>query len=37
MSQTPLSAFINQYIDQHQPQFSALSDSIWDHPETRFS
>ncbi|SUI69481.1 Aminobenzoyl-glutamate utilization protein B [Serratia quinivorans] len=37
MSNPQLLTFINQYIDQHQPQFSALSDSIWDHPETRFT
>lgn len=37
MSHPQLLTFINQYIDQHQPRFSALSDSIWDHPETRFT
>lgn len=29
-------AFIGQYIDEHQSRFSALSDAIWDVPETRF-
>jgi len=28
--------FIDRYIDQHQARFSALSDAIWDVPETRF-
>lgn len=37
MSHPQLLKFIHHYIDQHQPRFSALSDSIWDHPETRFT
>ena len=34
---TDLGAFVATYIEQHQAQFSALSDAIWDCPETRFS
>lgn len=37
MSNSELQAFIDDYIDQRQPRFSALSDAIWDHPETRFN
>ena len=29
--------FVARYIDQHQSRFSALSDALWDQPETRFS
>jgi aminobenzoyl-glutamate utilization protein B len=29
--------FVAHYIDQHQARFSALSDAIWDQPETRFT
>ncbi|ADU67678.1 M20 family metallopeptidase [Pantoea sp. At-9b] len=28
--------FIDHYINQHQARFSAISDAIWDVPETRF-
>lgn len=28
--------FIERYIDAHQARFTALSDAIWDVPETRF-
>ncbi|MEG3129576.1 M20 family metallopeptidase [Pantoea cypripedii] len=28
--------FIDNYINQHQARFSAISDAIWDVPETRF-
>ncbi|MBP2196141.1 M20 family metallopeptidase [Pantoea cypripedii] len=28
--------FIDSYINQHQARFSAISDAIWDVPETRF-
>lgn len=31
------STFVAEYIDQHQARFSALSDAIWDRPETRFA
>lgn len=31
------STFVAHYIDEHQPHFTALSDAIWDHPETRFT
>lgn len=31
------SAFVAHYIEQHQAHFTALSDAIWDHPETRFT
>ncbi|MCX8957856.1 M20 family metallopeptidase [Erwinia psidii] len=34
---TDFSAFVADYIDQHQARFSALSDAIWDRPETRFA
>ena len=37
MSNSTLQAFIDDYIDQRRPRFSALSDAIWDHPETRFN
>ncbi|RTF39637.1 amidohydrolase, partial [Serratia marcescens] len=37
MSNSELQAFIDDYIDQRQSRFSALSDAIWDHPETRFN
>ncbi|MHC2597190.1 M20 family metallopeptidase [Pantoea sp. X85] len=30
------SEFIDRYINQNQPRFTALSDAIWDVPETRF-
>jgi len=29
--------FVARYIDQHQARFTALSDAIWDQPETRFT
>lgn len=29
-------SFIGDYIENHRAQFTALSDNIWDHPETRF-
>jgi len=29
--------FVASYIEQHQARFSALSDAIWDQPETRFT
>ncbi|MBE5253469.1 M20 family metallopeptidase [Mixta mediterraneensis] len=32
-----ITSFIADYIDQHQARFSALSDTIWDTPETRFA
>lgn len=32
-----METFIADYIDRHQPRFSALSDAIWDTPETRFA
>ncbi len=28
---------VNEYIDSHIETFSTLSDTIWDHPETRFN
>ncbi|AIR84003.1 MULTISPECIES: M20 family metallopeptidase [Erwiniaceae] len=28
--------FIDHYINENQPRFTALSDAIWDVPETRF-
>ena len=28
--------FIDRYINENQPRFTALSDAIWDVPETRF-
>ncbi|WP_017347335.1 M20 family metallopeptidase [Pantoea sp. A4] len=31
-----LTGFIEEYIQQHQAKFTALSDAIWDMPETRF-
>lgn len=31
-----IETFIADYITQHQARFSALSDAIWDVPETRF-
>lgn len=31
------SAFVAHYIDSNQSRFTALSDAIWDHPETRFT
>jgi aminobenzoyl-glutamate utilization protein B len=31
------SAFVAHYIEQNQARFTALSDAIWDHPETRFT
>lgn len=37
MKQPELVSFIHHYIDSHQARFSALSDEIWDHPETRFT
>ncbi|HHQ4313791.1 TPA: M20 family metallopeptidase [Serratia fonticola] len=37
MKQPELVSFIHHYIDSHQAHFSALSDEIWDHPETRFT
>ena len=37
MKPTELVSFIHHYIDSHQARFSALSDEIWDHPETRFT
>lgn len=37
MKQPELVSFIHHYIDSHQTRFSALSDEIWDHPETRFT
>lgn len=32
-----IESFIADYIEQHQARFSALSDAIWDVPETRFA
>ncbi|MDL4914739.1 MAG: M20 family metallopeptidase [Enterobacterales bacterium endosymbiont of Blomia tropicalis] len=32
-----ITSFIADYIDRHQARFSALSDTIWDTPETRFA
>lgn len=29
--------FLADYIEQHQARFTALSDAIWDNPETRFA
>lgn len=29
--------FLADYIEQHQARFTALSDAIWDTPETRFA
>ncbi|WP_199063223.1 M20 family metallopeptidase [Serratia sp. ASV30] len=37
MKQPELVSFIHHYINSHQARFSALSDEIWDHPETRFA
>lgn len=37
MKQPEWVSFIHHYIDSHQARFSALSDEIWDHPETRFT
>lgn len=34
---TEINDFVADYIDQHQARFSALSDAIWDRPETRFT
>lgn len=31
------SAFMAHYIEQNQARFTALSNAIWDHPETRFT
>lgn len=36
MNQPELTDFINHYIDSQQSRFSAISDAIWDCPETRF-
>ncbi|AXU97645.1 amidohydrolase [Erwinia persicina] len=34
---TEINDFVADYIDRHQARFSALSDAIWDRPETRFT
>ncbi|EIC83778.1 M20 family metallopeptidase [Serratia sp. M24T3] len=32
----PVISFINDFIDNQRDALSAISDEIWDHPETRF-